>query len=411
MSASTAPFTSPEGASERVGGTLPRWVSVVTHTDPRYGGLSTAVPRSGMAAMGTGLVDVSLAAFCVPEEHIAPPGYDGEHLSFWPAARGPWLTSSSLRRRFSTLIRAFDGVHIHGLWEASTAMASRTARSTGRPYIVSAHGMLEPWALANKRLKKLLYAGLVERNVVAHAACLHALTYAEAEQYRAFGARAPIAVIPNAVAVPPDLSSRLFFSAYPQLSGHRLVLFLGRLHPKKGLDLLAKAWSHISHSHPDAHLVLAGPDAEGTADRFGAVLEAAKLANTVTFTGMLDESMKWSALAAAECFVLPSFSEGLSMGVLEAMGAGVPVIVTRNCNMPEVLDVDAGWVIAPDAAELQQALEAMLGAEPQENRAKGAHGARLITNRYNARHVAQQTAEVYEYVRNGIPPVSADLLL
>lgn len=408
MSTLASPFARPRERSHHA---PLQWMSVVTHTDPRFGGLSTAVPRSGVAVTETGQIDVSLAAFCNPDEHTRPFGYDDDRLSFWPAARGPWLTSSSLRKAFSKRVQAVDGVHIHGLWEASTAMASRTARSMQKPYIVSAHGMLEPWALANKRLKKLLYAHLVERGVIAHAACLHALTQAEAEQYRAFGARAPIVIIPNAVEVPHNLSSELFFSAYPQLRQRRLVLFLGRLHPKKGLDLLAKAWSQVSRNYPDAHLVLAGPDAEGTAERFTTAVESAGCVGDFTFTGMLGEAMKWSALAAAECFVLPSFSEGLSMGVLEAMGAGLPVIVTRNCNMPEVTEIGAGWVISPNVQELIVALHEMLRSTPQENRARGAQGAALITNRYNPRHVAQSLAEVYEYTSKGIQPVTTELLL
>ena len=379
-----------------------RWLSVVSHTDPRYGGLSSAVPRGAGDIVATGRFDVSLAAFCAPGEQTRPAGFDDEHLSFWPVSRRPWLQSGALRQEFSEAVRQADGVHIHGLWEASTAVAARTARSLNRPYIVSAHGMLEPWALANKRWKKLVYAQLIERELVARATCLHALTEAEAQQYRAFGAKCPIAVIPNAVEIPEVRSAQLFFANYPQLQGLRLVLFLGRLHPKKGLNLLIEAWGRVSKLHPEAHLVLAGPDAEGTEARMLAAMAATKIEGAVTFTGMLQPAMKWSALAAAEGFVLPSYSEGLSMGVLEAMGAGLPVIVTRNCNMPEVRREDAGWEVAADAGELASALQELLGNSPEENRSMGARGAYLVTNRYNPRHVAREMADLYDYALNGI---------
>ncbi len=390
---------------------VPRWLAVVTHTDPRYGGLSTAVPRIGLAVEDTGRAEMSLAAFCVENEHTRPAGYDDDHLSFWPTSRAAWLRSAALRSSFARSLGAFEGVHIHGLWEASTLIASRAARTQDKPYLVSAHGMLEPWALATKRWKKLLYARLVERGILARAACLHALTRAEAEQYRAFGVRTPIAIVANAVDVPEKLCPELFLAAYPHLRQRRVVLFLGRLHPKKGLKLLAQAWNEICRAYPDAHLVLAGPDDGITRAEFLAEIDAQGHANTATFTGMLGETLKWSALAAAECFVLPSFSEGLSMGVLEALGAGTPVIVTRNCNMPEVAQYKAGWVIEPDAMELRNALNDLLQATPEENRAAGARGAALVTSRYNPRHVAQQLADVYEYIQNGIPPVSAELLL
>ena len=410
MTVLSARLTSPEGARPRSLPSPSPWLSVVTHTDPRYGGLSAAVPRSGVAVTETDRFDVSLAAFCLPGEHTAPAKFDEAHLSFWPVSRASWLRSSSLRSRFRDLVRQADGVHLHGLWEVSTAVGSRTARQLGKPYLVSAHGMLEPWALANKRWKKRIYAQLIEREILVQATCLHALTEAEALQYRAFGTKAPIAIVPNAVEIPEALSPELFLSTYPQLEGKRLVLFLGRLHPKKGLELLSGAWRQICRAHPEAHLVLAGPDAEGTAGKFAAEMEAAGTADTVTFTGMLREAMKWSALAAAECFVLPSYSEGLSMGVLEALGAGVPVIVTRNCNMPEVAQHGAGWVIEPDQEELEAALEALLGRKSEENRAAGERGAALITSRYNSRHVAEKMADIYEYVRTGIPPSTTELL-
>ncbi len=392
-----------------LGARVPRWLEVVSHTDPRYGGLSTAVPRLGAAVATAGPYDVSLAAFCASGEQVRPERFDEEHLSFWPVGRRPWLQSGALRRQFRATVSQVDGVHIHGLWEASTAMASRTARALGKPYIVSAHGMLEPWALANKRLKKALYAHFVEHDVVAGAACLHALTTAEAEQYRAFGAKGPIAVIPNAVEVPAELSAALFLRAYPDLRSKRLVLFLGRLHPKKGLDLLAEAWARLARKHPDAHLVLAGPDADGIEDKVRATLAAAGVGSTVTFVGMLDTTRKWSALAAAEVFVLPSYSEGLSMSALEALGAGVPVIVTRNCNMPEVTQYDAGWEIQANIEELTAALQAALERTTAENSISGRRGSDLITMRYNSRHVARLLAEVYGYVLNGIPTTNVVL--
>ncbi len=387
-----------------------RWLEVVSHTDPRYGGLSSAVPRLSQSVAAAGPFDVSLAAFCAPDECFRPASLDKKHISFWPTGRRPWLTSRELRRAFQEEVRAVDALHIHGLWEASTAIASRTARALGKPYVVSAHGMLEPWALANKRLKKLVYAHLVEHAVVRNAACLHALTHAEAMQYRAFGATGPIAVIPNAVDVPKELSPELFFEAYPALRTKRVVLFLGRLHPKKGLDLLAAVWGRVAAEHPEAHLVLAGPDAEGTADKIRTSFAAAGALPSVSLTGMLDSPMKWSALAAAELFVLPSYSEGLSMGALEAMGAGLPVIVTRHCNMPEVTRYGGGWEVEANPEALATALDSALHQTVIENRAAGRRGSDLITNRYNSRHVATAMAEVYRYIANGIPPENVTLL-
>ncbi len=387
-----------------------RWLTVVSHTDPRYGGLSAAVPQAARTVALENHMQMSLAAFCAPTEHVVPEGFEDTRLSFWPAGRRRWLQDRSLRCNFSALVRACDGVHIHGLWEASTAVASRTANKENKPYVLSAHGMLEPWALGSKRWKKLAYAAVFERGIVRKAACLHALTKAEAQQYRDFGAKGPIAVVPNAVEVPSRRSPQPFLEAFPQGRGKRLVLFLGRLHPKKGLSLLIKAWAAIAHEFPEAHLVLAGPDDGKTAQMLHQQIASAGIEAAVTFTGMLEREMKWSALAASEAFVLPSFSEGLSMSVLEALGAAVPVVVTRNCNMPEAQEGGAGWEIAPEVPALRAALQAMLRQTPDQNQAMGKCGADLIAQRYAPPVVATAMAEVYRYVLDGTKPSTIELL-
>ncbi len=387
-----------------------RWVSVVTHLDPRYGGLSAVVPQLSTAVASLGHVSMSLAAFCAPGELYSPASFAELTLSEWPAGRGAWLRDRTLSARFREIVRAADGLHIHGLWEQSTLVAGRGARKRGIPYILSAHGMLEPWALGNKRLKKLVYAAFVERANLEGASCLHALTHAEAQDYRSFGCTAPIAVIPNGVRLPNRISPETFLAQYPALKGKRIVLFLGRIHFKKGLDLLLRAWKKIILRWPDAHLVLAGPDFEGTRARMTALIEQERLTQDVLFTGMLRDDLKWSALAAAECFVLPSFSEGLSVSVLEAMGVGLPVIVSEHCNLPEVAELEAGWVIPTAVAPLEQALEALLENTSRSNAGIGARGREFVRDHYNWSVVARQMDEIYGWVQGGPAPVHVNLL-
>ena len=321
------------------------------------------------------------------------------------------MHGNRLHENFVAHLRGATGLHIHGLWEQSTSAGVRAARELRVPYVLSAHGMLEPWALASKGLKKMLYAMLVERGNVGGAACLHALTKAEADQYRAFGAKCPIAVIPNGVDIPEDLDASLFVQRFPAVKGKRIVLFLARLHPKKGLNLLLEAWTLLAPSFPDVHLVIAGPDSEGMQDRLTDLVTRDGLQDSVLFTGMLGGAIKWSALAAAEVFVLPSQSEGLSVSVLEAMGVGLPVIITAACNLPEVEEFQAGWQIEPTLDRLTSALAEVLHNSAIENCEIGARGAALVRDRYTWSTIAGQMADVYRWVAGGPPPRGVTLIL
>ncbi len=398
----------------QVSTTAGHWLEVMSHIEPKYGGLSAAVPSLGSHLAQIEGVDVSLAAFCWPNEALTPPELSAKvEISFWPVHRAAWLSNVFALRsqtEFADLVRQCDGIHIHGLWEGSTALASSRARKHDVPYVLSAHGMLEPWALRSSRIKKLIYSSLIERPNVQGAACLHALTNAEAEQFVRFGARSPIAVIPNGVDIPAHRDASLFLNLFPKLRGRRLVLFLARLHRKKGLDLLIDAWSKLAELYPDAHLVLAGPDCEGTQSSVEHIIKAHRMDNTVTFTGMLRDSVKWSAFAAAEGFVLPSYSEGLSVSVLEAMGMGLPVIVTDACNMPEVVQTQAGWQIQQNAASLAGALDEFLVRTPEQNRQTGARGAQLIRNQYTWPNVARKMADLYAWVSGGVKPASFEVV-
>jgi glycosyltransferase involved in cell wall biosynthesis len=319
----------------------------------------------------------------------------------WPAMRWEWIKDRNLRSAFSEVVKEADGVHIHGLWEQSTFAAATAARRHKRPYIVSAHGMLEKWALANRRVKKAIYSALVEKTNVLRATCLHALTRAEAQDYIAYGAKQPIAVIPNGVQVPKDISPVSFLQQFPDLKDKRLVLFLGRIHFKKGLDVLVDAWSSIAGDYPEAKLVLAGPDCEGTQEIIERAIRHASLESRVTFTGMLRGEMKWSALAAAECFVLPSYSEGLSVAVLEAMGSGLPVIVSHACNLPEIARRGAGWVIRPEVDSLTEALRQCLSSSWAANQQVGNNGRAFVSEEFSWPSVARRMSDLYAWVLGG----------
>ena len=388
-----------------------RWIEVVSHLDPKYGGLSAAVPALSAKLAAEGHYDVQLAAFCTKGEEFLPAGFTPQQLSYWPVSRKQWMNDGALRSRFEETLRDANGIHVHGLWEQSTAIAAKTARKLGIPYLISAHGMLEPWALANKRIKKMLYAALVERKNVQEATCLHALTRAEANHFVRFGATAPIAIIPNGVDIPKHKDPSLFFEQYPDARGKRLILFMARLHRKKGIEMLLDVWTTLSKLHPEALLVVAGPDADGMRAKLEHFCAEHSIAGHVLFTGMLKGEMKWTTYAAAECFVLPSFSEGLSVAVLEAMGMGLPVLITEPCNMPEVEEYRTGWETKADKKSLQSALEKVLRNSPATNAMIGRLGARLVATRYSWSTISAQFQDVYRWVQGGPVPSSVDVVV
>jgi glycosyltransferase involved in cell wall biosynthesis len=380
------------------------WLQVVSQMDPKFGGISALMPRMCESTNAAGTL-VSIAAFCGADEDTRELERGSIPFSRFPLGRMRWVSDGRFRDGFNKLVRFSDGLHIHGIWDEHSVASGALARSAGKPYIVSAHGMLERWAVQHKKLKKWLYSLLLERNNLRQAACLHALTKAEVEDYRRYGLTNPIAVIPNGVDVPRIANSELFLEAYPHLRGKRLILFLSRIHHKKGLNILCQAWRNVNRKVGDAHLVLAGPDSENTRSSIESLVDQLGIRASVSFTGMLRDSMKWSALAAAELFVLPSYSEGFSVAVLEAMGMAVPVLISRPCNFPEVAEEGCGLVIDSNAPELEDALLVLLNGNRSDLVRMGNCGRELVEARYTWPAVGKQMAEVYEWMLGGPEPL------
>lgn len=244
----------------------------------------------------------------------------------------------------------FDAVLVHGLWQYPTLGTWRALRRTATPYFVFPHGMLDPVfkrAYPLKHLKKCLYWLWVEARVLRDARAV--LFTCEEERRLARGTfpfyRCREQVAPPGLAPPPGDPARqreLFLGRFPQCRGRRLVLFLGRLHGKKGCDLLLKAFPQALPS-PDWRLVMAGPDQSASA--FQRLAAQAGFAERVEWTGLLSGDLKWGAFHAAEVFVLPSHQENFGMAVAEALACGVPVLLSNKVNIwREVVQDGAGFV-------------------------------------------------------------------
>jgi glycosyltransferase involved in cell wall biosynthesis len=306
-------------------------------------------------------------------------------------------------------IRSADVVHFHGLWQGHTRRGARAARLANVPYLVAAHGMAEPWALRHKALKKRVYTALVEGKNLRRASCLHALARPEVGHLRRLAPRTPIALIPNGVDLRPfdDLPSRSRLEAeFPELVGKFVLLFFGRLHVKKGLDLLARALSGVQGDHPDLHVLLAGND-DGALAPFLAQAEALGVSSRITRVDHVTGDRARSVWAAADAFVLPSYSEGFSMAILEALACRLPALVTTTCHFPELARAGGGIVVEPTAEGVTDGLRDLLGRSDRERRSLGASGRALVEAGYTWDRQAERLASVYEWVAGGGPAPEA----
>ena len=303
-------------------------------------------------------------------------------------------------------VRSAAVVHLHGLWQAQTRRGARAALAARVPYLVAAHGMAEPWALRHKYWKKRIYISLVEGANLRRASCLHALSRPEISHLRALAPRTPIGFIPNGVdldsfdGLPPR--SRLE-DEYPELRGKFVLLFFARLHAKKGLDLLADAFRDVAPERPDLHLLLAGTD-EGEYSPFRARMEEYGLERRMTYLGHVSGERARAAWGVSDAFVLPSYSEGFSMAVLEALACRLPCLITTACHFPELAGAGGAVVVEPTPAGVTRGLRELLDRGPEERADLGRIGRSLVERNYTWDRQGRRLAAIYEWLTGGGSP-------
>lgn len=318
--------------------------------------------------------------------------------------RGPRIFGYAPEMVTTLRSRDPDILHVHGLWMYTSVAAIRWARS-GRPCLVSPHGMLDPWALNNSRLKKQISAALYENRHLRRATCLHALNHAEAEAMRAYGLKNPICVIPNGVELP------LTSNAESAARKSRDLVYLGRLHPKKGLPLLVEAWGRVQRKAEESgwRLVIAGWDQHGHQSELQALAAKLRSDSSIKFVGPRFGNAKSMLFREASAFILPSLSEGLPMTVLEAWSWRLPVLMTTNCNLPEGSKAGAAIMMETDIDDISGALSRLFAMDSVERETMGVRGRRLVEEQFRWQHVAQQMTQVYDWVLDRGPQPSCVL--
>jgi glycosyltransferase involved in cell wall biosynthesis len=299
--------------------------------------------------------------------------------------------SKDMRAELSAKTPSGSVIHSNGLWLMPNVYPSWVARSHDVPYVVSPHGMLGAAALAFSTFKKRAFDLLLQRSALENATCFHATSFQEADEIRSYGLSAPIAVVPNGIDLPSPFPTLDSGSAVP-----RTVLYLGRVHPKKGLDRLIDAWARIEREHPDWRLRIVGPSEGGCGQELEAQARGLSLMR-VSFEDGLYGALKDAAYREADVFVLPTLNENFAMVVGEALAAGTPVISTKGAPWRSLEEHGCGWWVDHGPEPLAAALtEAM--SMPREALAEmGARGREWMRRDFSWEYVAAEMTEVYAW--------------
>jgi len=337
---------------------------------------------------------------CLPEV----PTYECRAFAVKPPYR--WFRSPGLAKTLEREMVAIDLLHLHEIWSYPTYIGHRIGRRQDKPYLITVHGELEPWRLNHKKLKKQIYLKLIGNRIFRGAACLHAGSSLEGRGFREAGYKGFITIIPNGVDLQDfaELPERdVADEQWPKLKGKRVVHFLSRLSPEKGLDQFIPAWSDVvkNKSYYDSILVLSGPDdreyrrvVEGLVDAYG-------VSNSVLFTGMVTGRDKLALMSRSDIYVLPSYSEGFSISLLENLAAGKPVLITPGCNFPEVAQAGAGICVPVKRQSLAVGLRELLDMSDNDLVNIGSNGRDLVTQNYTWDTAARKLLTVYNCILEG----------
>lgn len=361
-----------------------------------HGGPSRTVAALGSALSTIGIdVELITNAQAVNEEPPILPEHNSvnthllarqvEVTAFFP------LTSRFARKLKQRIIDERSViVHDHGIWLPTNHAVVRQASRKGWPTVISPRGMLTSWAVNYRRWKKRPAWLLYQKRDLQSVTCFHVTSNAEADDVRALGLGQPIVLIPNGVDVPDD------YKVNPTKGYVRCALFLSRIHPKKGLINLIKAWAQV---RPRGwRLVVAGPDENGYQAEVEREVRAAGLATEVMFSGLVNDEDKWAAYRQADLFVLPTFSENFGVVVAEALASGLPVITTKGTPWEQLETHGCGWWIDIGVDPLVKALKDATMLSDEARLIMGQRGRHLIAEHFTWLKSAEQMKSAYEWV-------------
>ncbi len=391
-----------------------RILHVISSLSPADGGPPEAVRQLARAYEPVG-VSVELVTLDDPNQpfladiRVPVHALGQRRLSRFSYSRalGPWLRDNAGR---------FDAVVVHGIWSWPNLAVRRAARRAAKPYGVFVHGALDPWFNRQyplKHLKKRLYWPW-QYPVLRDARAVFFTTGAERDlAATSFSPhRWNAVVVPYGISEPegdPIAQAEVFLASFPALRGRRFLLSMGRIHQKKGCDLLLQAFARVAGEAPDLDLVMAGPDQVGWQAALEAMAADLGVAARVHWPGMIAGDLKWGALRSAEAFVLPSHQENFGIAVVEALAAGRPVLISNQVNIWPQIEAEHVGLVDDDTLDgTERLLRRWLAMLPEERTAMTVRAHPCFVKNYSMKETALVIRELFEGGKlPGMAPVSS----
>lgn len=365
--------------------TDPLRVSLLTaKMSPAAGGLSVSVPGLAHGLDVFDDIEMHVMGTLDPLDPAAAKAWGPQVQAFATSKPAGLQRAPGMAPALEKL--APDVVDVQGLWTWTSRVSLDYWRRHHKPYVVTPRGMLDPWARRNSVWKKRLFAAFAETAHLRHAHCLRATAEMEAEHFRGMGLRAPIAIVPNAIPI-PELAPR------PARTRNQ-VLFLSRIHPKKGVDILLQTWAKLQDSYPDWDLVIAGIDENGHEADLKALTDRLRL-QRVTFFGPVHGAAKEALYRRSSLFVLPTHAENFGLVVAEALAQKVPVITTVNAPWAGLEQQRCGWWIPLSEQKLTDSMSHAMSRPQAELEAMGERGRAWIEADFAPEQLAAKMREVY----------------
>jgi glycosyltransferase involved in cell wall biosynthesis len=365
--------------------------------------MAAGLARAGVEITIATTDDNGVGHLDVPLE--LPVSQDGVTIWYFHRQTRFYSVSWPLTYWLARHVHDYDLLHIHALFSYASLPAAFFAAARKKPYIIRPLGTLTTWAIRQRRPKlKRLSFSLIERRILTRAAAIHYTSEQELEEARPLNIPTPGLVLPLGIDVStfnnlphPDI----FFDIYPELRGRDIILFMSRLDPKKGLDILLPAFSTLYRRNKNLALVIAGNGDEHYLSYLRSMIHQLGIDEGVVFTGFLGGSSKLAALSAASLFVLPSYSENFGIAVAEALAAGLPIVISDQVGIsPEVRNAEAGLVTSCDPESLTSGIESLLG-NPHLRGVMSTNAKRLAQQRFASDIATHRLAKLYQDVVRG----------